>query len=62
MWALIGMAIAGYVILFVLAFAGIDPAVFRAIWIWVEALTFTTLALTKSADALVSASCSTLKP
>lgn len=53
------MALAGYVILFVLAFAGIDPAVFRAIWIWVEALTFTTLALTKSADALVIASCST---
>jgi hypothetical protein len=57
-WMLAGLAIAGYAVLFVPAFGGIDPAGFRphwGIWIWIEAVTFSILALTRALDAGVTA-------
>ena len=53
-----GLALAGYAVLFVPAFGGIDPAGFRTqwgVWVWIEALTFSILALTRGLDTGLSA-------
>lgn len=46
-WVLVGLALAGYAILFVPSFGGIDIEPFRrqwGSWLWVESITFTILA------------------
>lgn len=57
-WMLGGLAVAGYALLYVPAFGGIDPTTFRAqwgVWVWVEALTFSILTLARGFDAAFSA-------
>ena len=47
-WVLAGLALAGYAVLFIPAFGGIDPTGFRTqwgVWVWIEALVFSVLAL-----------------
>lgn len=56
-WLLGGLALAGYTILFAPAFGNVNPAVFRSawgIWIWIWALFFSTLTLTRSIEAGVT--------
>jgi hypothetical protein len=56
-WVLGGLAIAGFAVLFMPAFGGIDPAVFRnqwGIWVWIEALTLSILTLARILDASVT--------
>lgn len=56
-WVLGGLAAAGYALLFVPAFGGIDPAGFRTEWgilVWAEALTFSILTLARGLDATVT--------
>jgi hypothetical protein len=53
-WALCGLALAGYAILFAPAFGGVDVAHFRTqwgVWVWIEALTFSILTITRAVDA-----------
>ncbi len=41
LWVFVGLALAGYAVLFAPGFAGIDPATFRqecGVWVWVEAI------------------------
>ena len=56
-WVLGGLALAGFAVLFMPAFGGIDPAAFRAqwgVWVWIEALTLSILTLTRILDASVT--------
>jgi hypothetical protein len=56
-WVLAGLALAGYAVLFVPAFGGIDPKSFRAQWgvaIWIEALTFSMLTVARALEVAVS--------
>ncbi len=56
-WLLIGLALAGYAVLFLPAFGGIDPEPFRkqwGIWVWVEALVFSILAGMRILDAALT--------
>jgi hypothetical protein len=53
-WMLSGLALAGYAVLFAPAFGGVDPTGFRhqwGIWFWIEALTFSILAVARGLDA-----------
>lgn len=57
-WVLSGLALAGYAVLFVSPIGGVDPTGFRhqwGTWVWIEALTFTSLAVTRGLDAAVNA-------
>jgi hypothetical protein len=57
-WMLAGLAAAGYAVLFGPAFGRIDPASFRnqwGVWVWIEALTFSALALARASDLAMSA-------
>jgi hypothetical protein len=50
LWILIGLALAGYAVIFAPAFGGIDAEPFRqkwGTWAWVEAMTFSLLALAR---------------
>lgn len=56
-WMLGGLALAGYAVLFVPGFGGVDPTGFRhqwGVWIWIEALTFSILAVTRGLDAAIT--------
>ncbi|MDI1347131.1 MAG: hypothetical protein PSV22_24030 [Pseudolabrys sp.] len=58
LWVLTGLALAGYAVLFLPAFGGVDVIPFRrewGVWVWVEAVTFTVLAVTRGVDAAVRA-------
>lgn len=57
-WILISLALAGYAVLFIPPFGGIDADEFRrqwGVWIWVEAIAFSILAAARSLDAAVGA-------
>ena len=57
LWLLGGLAIAGYAVLFLPAFGGIDPTGFRTqwgVWIWIGAVTFSILTLTRGLDLAVT--------
>lgn len=56
-WMLSGLALAGYAVLFVPAFGGVDPTGFRhqwGIWVWIESLSFSILAVTRGLDAAIT--------
>ncbi len=56
-WLLIGLALAGYAVLFVPPIAGINFDTFRQQWgalIWAEAITFSILAVTRTIETLVN--------
>jgi hypothetical protein len=56
-WVLAGLALAGYAVLFVPAFGGIDSTGFRAQWgvaIWIEALTFSMLTVARALEGAVT--------
>jgi len=58
LWILAGLALTGYAVLFVPPFGGIDPEAFRrewGIWIWIEAIAFSILAIARGAEAGVGA-------
>jgi len=53
-WILVGLAIAGWILLFSPTFADIDLATFRhqwGAWAWIEAITFSALAVARIAEA-----------
>jgi hypothetical protein len=57
-WLLGGLALVGYAVLFAPGFAGIDPSGFRTqwgVWIWIEAIGFSILTITRAIDSSVSA-------
>jgi hypothetical protein len=57
LWILIGLAFAGYAVLFAPAFGGINPEPFRqqwGVWVWIGAITFSILALARVLEAGVS--------
>jgi len=57
-WLLLGFALAGYAIIFAPGFGGIDPKGFRTewgIWLWIEAIGFSILTVTRAIDASISA-------
>jgi hypothetical protein len=50
LWLLIGLALAGYAVIFAPAFGGINPELFRqqwGVWAWIESMTFSILALAR---------------
>jgi len=56
-WMLGGLALAGFAVLFSPAFGGVDPSGFRhqwGIWVWIEALSFSILAVTRGLDAAIT--------
>jgi hypothetical protein len=56
-WALAGLALAGYAVLFAPAFGGVDAATFRAQWgvvIWIEALAFSMLTVARALEVSVT--------
>lgn len=56
-WVLGGLALAGYAVLYLPAFGGIDPTGFRTqwgVWVWIEALTFSMLTLARGLDGAVT--------
>jgi hypothetical protein len=57
-WLLGGLALVGYAVLLAPGFAGIDPSGFRTqwgVWIWIEAIGFSILTITRAIDGSVSA-------
>jgi hypothetical protein len=57
-WLLAGLALSGWAVLFLPPFAGIDPQPFRhdwGVWVWIEAIVFSILAVARGADAAISA-------
>jgi len=57
LWILIGLALAGYAVLFAPAFGGINPGPFRQQWgvfVWVEAMGSTILSLARIVDASIA--------
>src|ERR1700685_990508 len=57
-WLLAGLALAGYAVIFVPGFGGIDPNEFRTkwgIWVWIEAIGFSVLAITRGIESGVAA-------
>jgi hypothetical protein len=55
-WMLGGLALAGYAVLFLPGFAGINPGQFRTqygVWVWIEAVSLSILALTRGLDTAV---------
>jgi hypothetical protein len=57
-WVLAGLAFAGYAILFLPGFAGVNPEPYRAkygIFIWIEAVSFSILAITRALDSSITA-------
>ena len=57
-WMLLGLALAGFAILFLPSFGGINLGQFRTqygVWVWIEAVTFSILAVARSLDAGISA-------
>ncbi|MGA8270832.1 MAG: hypothetical protein WB919_04680 [Candidatus Sulfotelmatobacter sp.] len=57
-WLLTGLALGAFSILFSPAFGGVDPIPFRSkwgIWVWIVALTFSGLAITRAVDSGVAA-------
>lgn len=57
-WMLGGLALAGYAVLNVPAFGGVDLTGFRTrygVYVWIEALTFSILALTRGLDTYATA-------
>jgi hypothetical protein len=56
-WVLAGLALAGYAVLYLPAFGGIDPTGFRTqwgVWVWIEAVTFSILTLAQGLDVAVA--------
>ena len=56
-WLFSGLAIAGYAVLFVPAFGGVDLDGFRkewGVWLWIATNTFLVLAIARSVDAVVA--------
>ncbi len=56
LWILIGLAMAGYAVLFAPTFGGISAEPFRqqwGIWVWVEAISFSVLSLMRIIDAAI---------
>lgn len=54
LWIIIGLAFAGYAVLFIPPFGGITTEKFRqnwGVWVWVEAITFSILAIVRVLDA-----------
>lgn len=54
-WVLAGVAMAGYVVLFVAPVSNVNNAAFRnqwGVWVWIVAVTFSILALTRIADEI----------
>src|SRR5229473_1466318 len=57
-WLLAGLALAGCAVIFTPGFGGIDPNGFRTewgIWVWIEAVGFSVLALTRGIEAGITA-------
>jgi len=57
-WLLGGLALAGYAVLFVPAFGGVDPTSFRTEWgvsIWIATLIFSILTVARGVDSAVTA-------
>jgi hypothetical protein len=57
-WLLAGLALAGYGVIFIPGFGGIDPNGFRAewgVWVWIEAIGFSVLTVTRAIDSSITA-------
>jgi hypothetical protein len=57
-WLLAGLAFAGYAVIFIPGFGGIDPKGFRTewgVWVWIEAISFSVLTVTRAIDSGISA-------